>query len=147
MANRKAFYYFEIAIPASLKEAHPDQDTTIGLMRTLINAHIAETDSKYSKIAREFVFADSKEHSNDSGHAVSVEFINSRHMEQYKTVIAGFRAWATENHGVEFSNEIYNEFPYDAASLEILNEDDIYLAYEVENKDFFFVKHPTARGF
>lgn len=146
MANKKAFYYFEVAIPASVREAHEGQNT-FGLMRTLLEAHIAETDSKHSKIVREFVFADSKSHSNNSGDAASIEFINARHLHQYKTIIAEFRAWANENHGIEWSNEIYNEFPYDVASEETVNEEDLRVAYEVENKDFFFVKHPTARGF
>lgn len=146
MANKKAYYYFEFSIPASVREAHEGNES-LGIMKALLEAHIAETDSKHSKIVRDYVFGDVKHHSTESNDAVSIEFINARHYEQYITVVEEFRTWATANHNVTFSNELHNKYPLDIENEEIENQEDVFLPYGVEMKDYFFVKHPTARGF
>lgn len=144
MANSKAFYYFEVSIPSAVKDAYPDH-SGIGALRQLLDVHITDTDSKHSKILRDYVFTDVLYHTSAEKDAFSMEFINARHYDQYKTVVAEFRTWANANHGVEFSNEVSNTVPFDAHDKQ--SADDSELTYGVAAREHFFEQLPASRGF
>ena len=107
MAN-KTFYYMEIRVPGV-------EGDVIAAQRDYLDAHIIETDSKNSKIAKEMVFSRVTPHNKvGDTQAITIEFINTRNYETYKQVIAEFRAWVSANHNVEYVHEVYHDFAFDA---------------------------------
>lgn len=141
MAN-KSFYYMEVSVPNS--------DNIIGTLRELQQMHIAATNSKLSKIAREQVFTEVHIHDKvGDTTAMTIEFMNDRACETYKTAIADFRAWATENHGVEYVYEKSSTTEYAAAQIIVdkVADDVIEATYYDKMHTYMMVTLPTARGF
>ena len=126
-----------------------DDNDVIGSMGQLVTAHIEETNSKKSKIAKETVFLDISAH-NQVGdvQAVTLEFANQRNYDTYRAVIQEFRDWAIANHNVEYVMEKTSITSYAALATELLDttngSTDIY--YEGIKK-YMVVDLPTSRGF
>lgn len=141
MAN-KTFYYMEISIPNSTD--------IIGTQRSLLDMHIAATNSKNSKIAKEFIFADAKIHDTvDGTQAVTIEFMNSRTYDTYRVVIQEFRDWVTANHNVEYSYEKVSETSFSAASVIVdkISPETEEMSYYDKMHQYMMVTLPTERGF
>ena len=136
----KTFYYMEISVP--------NAGDIIGHQRLLLDLHITETDSKKSKVAKEFVFSNVKIHNKvEDTQAVTLEFMNQRNYETYMVAITPFREWAKETHGVEYSYEKVSSTSIEAAkSYVAINETDI-LSYYDEMKKYMELTLPEARGF
>lgn len=141
MAN-KTFYYMEISIPGATD--------VIGEQRALLDMHIAATNSKNSKIAKEFIFSDVKLHDTvDGTQAVTIEFMNSRTYETYRTVIQEFRDWVVANHNVTYVYEKISETTFGAAAVVVDKEfEEIEEAtYYDKMHKYMMVTLPTERGF
>jgi len=127
-----------------------DGEDVIGTQRALLDTHIAETDSKMSKIAREIVFSDIVVHNIvDGTQAITLEFMNERNYDTYMTVIADFRAWAVANHNVEYVFEKTSSASYSTANIvhDIDSESDGLLHYLDSIKKYMNITLPTERGF
>ena len=126
----------------------PNAGDIIGHQRLLLDLHITETDSKKSKVAKEFVFSNVKIHNKvEDTQAVTLEFMNQRNYETYMVAITPFREWAKETHGVEYSYEKVSSTSIEAAkSYVAINETDI-LSYYDEMKKYMELTLPEARGF
>ena len=136
----KTFYYMEISVP--------NAGDIIGFMRLMLDQHIAETDAKYSKIAKEFVFSQVKVHNKvDDTQAITLEFMNKRQYDTYMTAIAPFREWVKENYGVEYSYEKISSTDMTAARGFVQNDADAVLTYYDQMKEYMLETLPEARGF
>lgn len=120
----------------------------IGHQRYLLDQHIAETDSKKSKVAKEFVFANVKIHNKvDDTQAVTLEFMNQRNFDTYMVAIADFREWVSANHGVEYSYEKVSSTDIEAARTYVANNETDVLSYYDEMKKYMETTLPQIRGF
>ena len=138
--SNKTFYYMEISAP--------NAGDIIGHQRMLLDQHISETDSKKSKVAKEFVFASTKIHDKvDDTQAVTLEFMNKRQYDTYRTAIAPFREWVSETYGVEYSFEKTSTTDIEAARILVVDEDTTKLSYYDEMKEYMIETLPKARGF
>lgn len=136
----KTFYYMEITVP--------NTGDIIGHQRIMLDQHIAETNSKNSKVAKEFVFTNAKIHNKvDDTQAITIEFVNQRHFETYKTVIADFREWVTANHNVEYTYEKVSSTDLEAAKSFVANNETDILSYYDEMKRYMENTLPEVRGF
>lgn len=127
----------------------PNAGDVIGHQRILLDQHISETDSKKSKVAKEFVFASTKIHDKvEDTQAVTLEFMNKRQYDTYKTAIAPFREWVSETYGVEYSFEKVSNTNIDAARANIgVDELDGNVSYYDSMKEYMLETLPKARGF
>lgn len=136
----KTFYYFEVTAP--------NTGDIIGHLTSMLAQHISETDSKNSKVAKEFVFSSAKIHNKvDDTQAVTLEFMNNRHYDTYRTAVAPFREWVTENYDVTYSFEKISSTDIKAARILVLDEDTEKLSYYDEMKVYMEETLPEARGF
>ena len=136
----KTFYYMEITAQ--------NAGDVIGHQRYLLDQHIAETDSKKSKVAKEFVFANVKIHNKvDDTQAVTLEFMNQKNFDTYMVAIADFREWVSANHGVEYSYEKVSSTDIEAARTYVANNETDVLSYYDEMKKYMETTLPQIRGF
>jgi len=136
----KTFYYMEITAP--------NTGDVIGHQRYMLDQHIAETDSKKSKVAKEFVFANVKIHNKvEDTQAVTLEFMNQRNFDTYMVAVADFRAWLSANHGVEYSYEKVSSTDIEAARSYVANNETDVLSYYDEMKKYMETTLPQIRGF
>ncbi len=120
----------------------------IGHQRYMLDQHIAETDSKKSKVAKEFIFSNAKIHNKvEDTQAVTLEFMNKRQFDTYMVAIADFREWVSANHGVEYSYEKVSSTDISAARILVEDEDTTKLSYYDEMKVYMEETLPVARGF
>lgn len=126
----------------------PNAGDIIGHQGFMLDQHIAETASKHSKIAKEFVFSSVKVHNKvDDTQAVTLEFMNKRHYDTYMTAIGPFREWVKENHGAEYSYEKVSSTDMTAARGFVQNDADAVLTYYDQMKEYMLETLPEARGF
>jgi hypothetical protein len=135
----KTFYYFEVTAP--------NTGDIVGHLRSMLEQHISETDSKKSKVVKEFVFSNTKIHNKvDDTQAVTLEFMNSRHYDTYRTAVAPFREWL-EEYDVTYSYEKISSTDISAARILVEDEDTTKLSYYDEMKVYMEETLPGARGF
>lgn len=140
--SNRVFYYMEIRVPNFAAE------TTIGAQRALLDEHIAETNSKKSKIAKETVFLDITVHNQvDDAQAITLEFANERNYDTYRSVIQEFREWAIANHNVEYVMEKTSTTSYDAAVILTKADDEGTISYYDDIKKHMIDTLPKERGF
>ena len=141
MANTiKTFYYMEITAP--------NTGDVLGHQRYMLDQHIAETGSKKSKVAKEFVFANAKIHNKvEDTQAITLEFMNKRNFDTYMVAIADFREWVSANHGVEYSYEKVSSTDIEAARSYVANDETDVLTYYDEMKTYMEETLPQIRGF
>ena len=114
-------------------------ETTIGAQRALLEQHIAETNSKKSKIAKETVFLDVTVHNQvDDVQAITLEFANERNYDTYLSVVQEFRDWAIANHNVEYVMEKTSSIDY-----AVINEKNYY----ANMSSWMYNNLPKQRGF
>ena len=141
--SNRVFYYMEIKVPNFAAE------TSIGAQRDLLDQHIAETNSKKSKIAKETVFLEVSAH-NQVGdvQAITLEFANERNYDTYRAVVQEFRDWAIANHNVEYVTEKTSITSYTALATELLDPTNGSTDTYYDNmKKHMVVDLPTSRGF
>jgi hypothetical protein len=120
----------------------------IGHQRNMLDQHIAETDSKKSKVAKEFIFANAKIHNKvEDTQAVTLEFMNQRQYDTYMVAVADFREWVSANHGVEYSYEKVSSTDIEAARSYVANNETDVLSYYDEMKKYMETTLPQIRGF
>ena len=140
--SQRTFYYMEIKNPNFATE------TTIGAQRALLEQHIAETNSKKSKIAKETVFLDVTVHNQvDDVQAITLEFANERNYDTYRAVVQEFRDWAIANHNVEYVMEKTSTTSYDAAIILTKADDEGTVSYYDDIKKHMIDTLPKERGF
>lgn len=138
MAQR-IFYYMEIKNP-NIGESND----VIGSMTTLLDAHIAETNSKKSRVMKETVFADATVFNTVGDmQAVTLEFLNERNYDTYIASTSEFRAWVAANHSVEYVTEKTSSTGYQAAQRMTGDES----SYYTDMRTYMNVVLPTERGF
>jgi hypothetical protein len=126
----------------------PNTGDVIGHQRYMLDQHIAETDSKKSKVAKEFVFAGTKIHNKvEDTQAVTLEFMNQRNYDTYMVAIADFREWVSANHGVEYSYEKVSSTDLEAARIVLIDDDTSKMSYYDEMKTYMENTLPQIRGF
>jgi len=136
----KTFYYMEITAQ--------NTGDVIGHQRNMLDQHIAETDSKKSKVAKEFIFANAKIHNKvEDTQAVTLEFMNQRQYDTYMIAVADFREWVSANHGVEYSYEKVSSTDIEAARSYVANNETDVLSYYDEMKKYMETTLPQIRGF
>jgi len=136
----KTFYYMEITAQ--------NTGDVIGHQRNMLDQHIAETDSKKSKVAKEFIFANAKIHNKvEDTQAVTLEFMNQRQYDTYMVAVADFREWVSANHGVEYSYEKVSSTDIEAARSYVANNETDVLSYYDEMKKYMETTLPQIRGF
>jgi len=136
----KTFYYMEITAQ--------NTGDVIGHQRNMLDQHIAETDSKKSKVAKEFIFANAKIHNKvEDTQAVTLEFMNQRQYDTYMVAVADFREWVSANHGVEYSYEKVSSTDIEAARSYVANNETDVLSYYDEMKKYMETTLPEIRGF
>ena len=140
--SNRVFYYMEIKVPNFAAE------TSIGAQRDLLDQHIAETNSKKSKIAKETVFLEVSAH-NQVGdvQAITLEFANERNYDTYRAVVQEFRDWAIANHNVEYVMEKTSTTSYDAAIILTKADDEGTVSYYDDIKKHMIDTLPKERGF
>ena len=123
-------------------------ETSIGAQRDLLDQHIAETNSKKSKIAKETVFLEVSAH-NQVGdvQAITLEFANERNYDTYRAVVQEFRDWAIANHNVEYVMEKTSTTSYDAAIILTKADDEGTVSYYDDIKKHMIDTLPKERGF
>ena len=140
--SNRVFYYMEIKVPNFAAE------TSIGAQRDLLDQHIAETNSKKSKIAKETVFLEITVHNQvDDAQAITLEFANERNYDTYRSVIQEFREWAIANHNVEYVMEKTSTTSYDAAIILTKADDEGTVSYYDDIKKHMIDTLPKERGF
>jgi len=126
----------------------PNTGDVIGHQRYMLDQHIAETGSKKSKVAKEFVFANAKIHNKvEDTQAVTLEFMNQRNFDTYMVAIADFREWVSANHGVEYSYEKVSSTDLEAARIVLIDDDTSKMSYYDEMKTYMENTLPQIRGF
>jgi hypothetical protein len=126
-----------------------ETETTIGAQRDLLDQHIAATNSKKSKVAKETVFLDITVHNQvDDVQAITLEFANERNYNTYLSVVQEFRDWAITNHNVEYVMEKTSITSYAALATELLDPTNGSTDTYYDNmKKHMVVDLPTSRGF
>lgn len=141
MAQNKTFYYLEIKITGSSGEI-------LGQNLALRDQHIAETDNKYSKVAKDTVFSSVYVHETvGDTQAVTLEFSNSRQYDTYITASTPFREWAIANHNVEYVYEKTSTAAYGALAKNTSNTEDGTRTYYDDMEDYMVRTLPRERGF
>lgn len=139
--QNKTFYYLEITIPDAT-------DDIIGTNMGLLEQHIAETNDKFSKVAKATVFASVKVHNIvENTQAVTLEFANERNYKTYIQAVSHFRAWVSENHNVTYTFEKVSTSPYDVLAKTVSDTAEGKRTYYDDLEDYMFKTLPASRGF
>jgi len=159
MANKKRHYFAEVNIPDSVITAQGGAEVPgTKMIQNLLDAYITESNSKYAKSLKDFIYETAKPygwHSSDANKcAYGITFINSRHWANYSAYTAPFRQWLNDTHGVTYTYEVKTDVPYEIADAgvsgagePVKDDDGFNHTYATATEQEILSNIPTDRGY
>lgn len=145
---RKAFHYMEVTFPTEIMDIHPGM-MPVGIMKSLLDEYISETDDKNGKVLKEFVFDDINTYEwKDNIGAYAFEFMNERNRKTYFQARENFAAWLSAK-GIETTYKLSHDIPLLPADEPADEDSPAFdgLYYYRAAKKYIFIEIPASRGF
>jgi len=135
----------EVTFPQSVRDEHAGA-APIGIMKSLLDEYIAETDAKDGKVMKEYVFGSVAAFEwKDNVGAFALEFLNERNRKNYLQARENFKNWLVEK-GVETTYQLSHDIPNESVGFKTDPDLDGSIYYNIA-KEFIMYDIPTQRGF